>query len=202
MKAFQIGRTNVVGPWPNMTPPIRGGPLDEQDILTSCDAELPAAAFAASRGRSTGFLDIETETDTESESVVSSILRTRTRSSSPPPSSTTSVSDLSDSLPPKCPVNIIDWAIEQDLDKCLRDYPSVDPQVQQSIVRRYRQLHQTIIDEGLYECRYTEYMKEIARYTTLFALFLGLLRNGWYLTSAVFLGLFWVCLSSHQFQHA
>ena len=31
------------------------------------------------------------------------------------------------------------------------------------------------------------------RYTSLFVMFLFALRQEWYMTSAVFLGLFWVC---------
>lgn len=198
-----------MGPWTNMTPPIRGGFHHEEQaqppavVLDLVDDGIgtfdgptvdgDGLHYRISRGRNTGFLDAEPETD--NESVVSSVLRTRGSSVSPPPSSVTSVSDLSDALPPKCPVKFIDWAIDQGVEKAIRDYPSLDMQTQQAIALRYRQLHQTIIDDGLYECRYIEYFKELARYTTLFTLFAALFYNGWTLTSAVFLGMFWVCLN-------
>lgn len=206
MKAFRIGR-KPHGPWINMTPPIRGG-LDHQqpaviDLGETTSLETQIAAAVDGDGDSQGLHyrvsrglrlpDSETETDTES--VASSTLRTRDSSTSPPPSSVTSVSDVSEGLPPKCPVKFVDWAVDQGVEKALQDYPSLDIQTQQAIKRRYRQLHQTIIDDGLYECRYTEYMKELARYTTLFVLSMGFLYHGWYMTSAVFLGLFWVCLT-------
>lgn len=99
------------------------------------------------------------------------------------------------SPPTNCPVKYTDWAVQQGVEKGLRDYPSLDPKVQQRVVNRYRALHQQIRDEGLYNCRYVEYGKEMLRYTTLFACFLFALHHGWYMTSAVFLGLFWVSAS-------
>ncbi|CAK7568558.1 MAG: hypothetical protein SEPTF4163_006553 [Sporothrix epigloea] len=82
-------------------------------------------------------------------------------------------------------------------------YPSVDPARQQAIVQRYRSLHQRVQDEGWYECPYREYAKEMARYTTLFVLFLVALRAGWYISSAVFLGLFWhqIMFTAHDAGH-
>ncbi len=77
-----------------------------------------------------------------------------------------------------------------------RDNPSLDPEVQAAIQRDYRALHEQIKAEGLYQCRYSEYAKESVRYGMLFAAFAGFLYCKWYLTSAIFLGLFWVC-SSH-----
>ncbi|UKZ52671.1 hypothetical protein TrVGV298_006452 [Trichoderma virens] len=75
--------------------------------------------------------------------------------------------------------------------------------VQQGVVNRYRALHQQIRDEGLYNCRYVEYGKEMLRYTTLFMCFLFALRHGWYMTSAVFLGLFWhqIMFTAHDAGH-
>lgn len=85
------------------------------------------------------------------------------------------------------------WAVQLGVDRGVRDYPSVDPAVQQDIVEKYRIMHDKVRDEGLYDCPYVEYGKEICRYLTLFSLFLTFLHNEWYITSAVFLGLFWVC---------
>jgi delta8-fatty-acid desaturase len=58
----------------------------------------------------------------------------------------------------------------------------------------YRALHQQIKDEGLYQCRYSEYGKECIRYAAFFGAFLYLLHIQWYMSSAVMLGVFWVCL--------
>lgn len=74
----------------------------------------------------------------------------------------------------------------------LRDNPSLDPETQRAITREYRALHEKVKDMGLYQCRYQEYGKELIRYSLLFGAFLYLLRAEWYLTSAIFLGMFWV----------
>ena len=91
------------------------------------------------------------------------------------------------------PEEYTDWAVQQGKYLDIRDYPSLEPCVQEKIVEKYRALHQQIQDEGLYDCPYLQYGKEIARYLTLFGLFLLFLSWSWYLTSACFLGLFWVC---------
>lgn len=90
------------------------------------------------------------------------------------------------------PAEYLSMLEQNDDDQCIRDYPSVDPLVQQDIMHKYRQLHQQLRDEGLYECRYSEYGKEMIRYSMLFAAFIVALRSGWYITSAIFLGGFWV----------
>ncbi|KAK5147593.1 hypothetical protein LTR04_000801 [Oleoguttula sp. CCFEE 6159] len=93
--------------------------------------------------------------------------------------------------------------MQKELLNDLRDYPSLSPETQRSITRKYQQLHQTAKDEGFYDCPYIEYGKEIARYSTLFALFIVALRAEWYITSAVFLGLFWhqVMFTAHDAGH-
>jgi delta8-fatty-acid desaturase len=76
----------------------------------------------------------------------------------------------------------------------IRDNPSLDVATQKAITDDYRALHQRFKDEGLYQCRYSEYGKECIRYSALFIAFGYFLYTRWYMTSAVFLGLFWVCL--------
>jgi delta8-fatty-acid desaturase len=85
------------------------------------------------------------------------------------------------------------WAVEQDIDRDLSEYPSLEPDVQQDITRKYRALHQKVEDMGYYDCPYIEYGKECIRYITLFTGFIVLLRYGWYTASAICLGVFWVC---------
>ena len=74
----------------------------------------------------------------------------------------------------------------------LRENPSIDPETQQQILLDYRELHEQIKAEGLYKCNYSAYGYESIRYATLFGSFAFLLYHQWYLTSALFLGLFWV----------
>jgi len=84
---------------------------------------------------------------------------------------------------------------EREIEEGVRDNPSLDVETQNAIIMNYRALHQQIKDEGLYQCRYSEYGKESIRYGLLFAGFAVFLYMRWYMTSAVFLGLFWVCSS-------
>lgn len=82
---------------------------------------------------------------------------------------------------------------EQEIAEGLANNPSVDAETQRIIVHEYRALHQQIKDEGLYKCHYINYDKECIRYGLLFAAFMYLLHIKYYLTSSIFLGLFWVC---------
>lgn len=96
-----------------------------------------------------------------------------------------------------------DYLMQQDIERDLKVYPSVDPIVQEEISRKYRILHQKVQDGGFYACPYIEYAKEMSRYLTLFTGFLVFLRYEWYMTSAVFLGLFWhqIMFTAHDAGH-
>lgn len=83
--------------------------------------------------------------------------------------------------------------MQHEVGRDLEDYPSLEPAVQLDIARKYRVMHQKVHDMGYYNCHYVEYAKEIARYLTLFTLSMVTLRYEWYMISAAFLGLFWVC---------
>ncbi|KAF1345514.1 fatty acid desaturase-domain-containing protein [Delphinella strobiligena] len=83
-------------------------------------------------------------------------------------------------------------AIEQrEIDEGIAAWPSLDAETQRNITLEYRALHEQVKLHGLYNCRYSEYGKEMIRYSILFTAFLVLLRAEWYLTSAIFLGMFW-----------
>lgn len=210
-----------MGPWPNRTPPIRGGvfPAAEatqpSEINTAGDLHVsdtvarrvPSILInvddAAYQAWSSS-LAPPSPTNT-SASVGSFSRRSRGGSTSEGSSDdTTDASSVdSDSEPTsKRPLTLAEalthpdkwteWAIQQGEHKDLSEYPSVDVAVQQEITAKYMDLHQKVQDLGLYKCRYIEYGKEMVRYSALFALFLYTLHNGWYIVSACFLGLFWV----------
>lgn len=94
-------------------------------------------------------------------------------------------------------------AIQEAVDADIAKYPSLDAATQHNITLKFRELHQRVRDEGYYDCRYVEYAKEMARYTTLFCLFLYFLRKEWYATSASFLGLWWhqIMFTAHDAGH-
>lgn len=168
-----------MGPWINMTPPIRGGPYQQPQHRQPA-VILPTSDLGGSslHDKSSSLHHRATGASSKSGGVA-------------PPRSSTSDS-AAPAAHPESREDFIQWAIDQDIEKCLRDYPSLELDVQQDIAFKYRQLHQRVIDEGLYQCRYSQYGKELCRYTALFAGFLAFLHYGWYTTSAVFLGVFWV----------
>ena len=244
MKAFRIGR-KPMGPWPNMTPPIRRAtqvhhsvnipdlsaeavrfdeekrisgvfaPAAAEDTIAESDAPagfddhvpcpsqgLPTLTLTDSAG-SEGSVDDEKQclqTSCQYELTSCSRRTSSTNGSTTPqrPSSAhTNENEKADLLPRTLkrlsPDEYTSWAIQQGKHLDIRNYPSLDQPVQQAITEKYMKLHDQIVDEGLYKCRYIEYAKEMVRYTTLFALSMTALYHSWYLTSAVFLGLFWVC---------
>jgi len=83
---------------------------------------------------------------------------------------------------------------QKEIDNDIRDYPSLDADTQRAIIFDYRALHEKIKSEGFYDCRYSEYGKDCIRFAVLFSIFIFFLQAKWYLTSACFLGLFWVWL--------
>lgn len=169
MKCFRIGR-KPPGVWANMTPPIRGGVFRKEE--SSCESkveDLPEKVPEMG----------ELEKMVEAEGI-----RRRT----PPITEPMSEKDAGAASPPR----YTDVAMQQEVEKDIQDYPPIEEEVQQQIIRKYRALHQQARDQGLYDCPYLEYGKEIVRYSLLFAGFLTALHHEWYMTSAVLLGLFWV----------
>ena len=216
MGAYRIGRVHL--PWTNYTPPIRGGVFrkyqDEEESISSEDDEgLSLGSKSASLNSSTSSLELTPGGDSKSDfaplipatikaaaiygntsndddlshrrafkattdtHVYPALKHTKTRSSSVHLSPTAYTAQT----------------IQTEVDNDLRDYPSLDEETQRNITLKYQALHQLVKDGGFYDCRYSEYGKEAIRYSLLFATFLVTLHYGWYLTSACFLGLFWVC---------
>ncbi|EAQ83709.1 hypothetical protein CHGG_10113 [Chaetomium globosum CBS 148.51] len=176
MKAFRIGR-KPPGIWTNKTPPIRGG-------LYQKEATTPPSATATP--------------DTSNVDSVDSVQE---------PQYVWRVSDDPASAGKKVfagdAAAYTDWVEKQEIKQDLTDYPSLDPEVQEGIARKYRALHQRVHDEGFYNCPYIAYGKEMARYTILFTASIVALRYGWYVTSAFFLGLFWhqIMFTAHDAAH-
>jgi delta8-fatty-acid desaturase len=82
--------------------------------------------------------------------------------------------------------------MREEIAKDILSNPSLDLETQAAITHEYQLLHERIKNEGYYECRYREYGKESIRYCLLFGTFFFLLKAKWFLTSACFLGMFWV----------
>ena len=210
MGAFRIGR-KPTGPWTNMIPPIRRTPAGtEPDPLSEA---IPSVSLQQASDASPTVVFRKTATAAgldDRDGAPLSATTSHTASSVASDDVSTSHDSGYNSydevdadgrrlkistISHKCPVKYTDWAIQQEIDLNLKDYPSLDPLVQQNITKRYRLLHQQVKDEGLYDCRYLQYGKEMIRYSIIFASFLFALRHEWYMTSAVLLGAFWVSSS-------
>ncbi|KAL8915524.1 MAG: hypothetical protein Q9171_000089 [Xanthocarpia ochracea] len=205
MAAFQVGR--IEGRWQNFLPPVQGGifrPYGYQDQQLNQFEDL-----------------VESDQDTASESTSapdspifdlldgSGVPRSRVQKSGwLRQSSSVSSMSSAESLEPLEPkdtsrLSLMDARTQKEIDLDLDKYPALDPVTQDDIARRYRQLNQIIHAQGLYQCKYTDYLIESCRYALLFALCLLFLRLGWYATSGLFLGLFWhqLVFTAHDAGH-
>lgn len=204
MKRYRIGR--IAEPWVNFEPPIRGGTYREHTEVNESD---PEDTDDRSDNWSSSLESYNSST-TSLDSILDASLKDRASSSasdtsslsqdsSPKTSSARAVRCRSRTLKAQAegnafpsPETYIASAEQQEIDNDIRHYPSLDAKTQLEITKKYQALHQRVKDGGFYDCRYAEYGKEMIRYTVLFAAFLVCLRIGWYMTSASFLGLFWV----------
>lgn len=201
MACFQIGR--VDGPWRNFLPPIQGGKFrsysDEDEQPDQIDGAYDSDQASASEDSSvpgTPLFDAVEQSASRSR-------RTRTLGLHQS-SSLSSISSVELPILKQAPkLSHMDSRTQQEIKLDLEKYPPLDHVTQDHIIRRYRQLDQKIHLEGLYQCRYTDYLVDISRYVLLFSLCLLFLHLGWYGTSGLFLGLFWhqLVFTAHDAGH-
>ncbi|KAH7133180.1 fatty acid desaturase-domain-containing protein [Dactylonectria estremocensis] len=190
MKAYRIGRKQ--GTWVNRTPPIRGGVYVKQTPIVDSDTEEDSADDGVSQVSSVCSCGLVHKDVSHKDG------KDGLRHRGPCPIQTQGPNQK-----PSAHTIVANAAIEREIQKDLNIYPSLDPLVQEDIARKYQILHQQITDAGLYDCPYIDYGKEMIRYTILFTTFAVLLSYGWYLTSAIFLGLFWhqIMFTAHDGGH-
>ncbi len=221
MKAFRIGR-KPTGPWSNMTPPIRATSTTDPSIASAPSAEAaPAHAekhildqgvvesvavdsvggAAALSEKSASCLQTSSQLKPTSCSRRPSPNGAVTMPLLPPPAIIDEKALEAARLLPRgrkhmTPEQYTQWAMQQQRETDMDEYPSLDHDIQLAITEKYMKLHEQVDAQGLYECPYLEYAKEMARYTTLFAISMFALYKAWYIVSAVFLGFFWVSFLS------
>lgn len=105
-------------------------------------------------------------------------------------SSTSSVSSVADEQVSDGQA-FLDARTKELLDFDLNKYPSLDPNTQDEIVRKYRLLGSQIRAAGLYNCDYFAYSYDLGRCVFLLAMMIFCVRNGWYGFSGMFMGIFW-----------
>lgn len=214
MNTYRIGR--IDGPWTNFTPPIRGGVFREDGdnahagTDTEGDTDTDWSSDSPSINSSTTSLSqVDDEDDGESTSINAFPTKDLKRSSSfLKPSDRAvkhrcNISNVHQSVAPtpESSTQTLREAytssiLQKEIEDNIKRSPSLDQEVQRKIALKYRRLHHRVKKEGFYNCNYVEYGKELIRYSFLFAMFAVCLRAEWYMTSAAFLGLFWVATSS------
>ena len=198
MNKFQIGR--IEGDWLNFRPPIHGGvfrPYVEDENEDSCLEEQQGSAEGHYRSASPASSDCS---DDRGFLLDPSIRRRK--GGSYDGSLASSISSLSEDEK-NDDKNQLATQAAKDLEFDLTKYPSLDQETQKHIVMKYRRLDQRIRKEGLYQCCYSSYMIELARYLTFLFTSLYLLHLGWYKLSALFLGIFWhqITFTAHDSGH-
>lgn len=193
MERYQIGR--IEGLWINFVPPIQGGKFrSEEELLelrTARKTDSTSEQDSSSAHTSTSSSPIFEPADKPT-----SAMRQRNHTHLPRTSSASSMSsvELTDlQKPPR--MSVMDARTQREIDVDKATYPSLDPETQDQIVQKYRKLEERIQAEGLYQCRYWSYGIECIRYVFFFGMFLVLLKLGWYMSSAFFLGVLWHQLS-------
>ncbi|KAK4159638.1 putative fatty acid desaturase [Cladorrhinum sp. PSN259] len=228
MEKYRIGR--IEGRWKNFLPPIQGGRFRARvqegavEVEQEDESGRLAAEFVPTRG--TVPLTARSESgggedkSTRSPSPVfdhhhhhhhhqdDGGLRNRTKTEGLSGSaSSTSLSSVDDSesgqQKPVDGMAHLDILTKKEIKLDLEKYPPVDQDTQEVIVEKYRQLHKRVKAAGLYDCDYKAYAIEGTRYSIFFGLFLTFLKWGWYLPSAVFLGVFWhqLVFTAHDAGH-
>ena len=173
MRRYRIGR--IEGRWENLIPPIQ--------LEISGKGEI---------------VDPVTKDDDSPEENGSPMYRHRCTGSGTLDSAASGVSSNGDDS-----MAHLDAVTREKINLDLETYPALDAATQDAIVAKYRHLYGRIVAEGLFECNYSAYGIELCRYSVLFGLMLLFLHWGWYVTSAVFMGIFWhqMSFSAHDAGH-
>ncbi|GLI75481.1 hypothetical protein PoHVEF18_003735 [Penicillium ochrochloron] len=191
MLSYQIGR--IEGTWSNFLPPIQGGkfrPYSEH----ACSGEED--------------LSIRDNSSSESSIPPSPIFdavdsKSTIRRKNPSPctdSSATSTPPNEDDEPRP---HFLDARTREEIVFDTTKYPSLDTAIQESIKRKYRDLNERMLAEGLFDCNYMSYFIECCRYTLFASLSYFFLRLGWWAMSGFWLGCLWhqLVFTAHDAGH-
>lgn len=192
MQRYQIGR--IEGRWKNYRPPIQGGTFRkyaEGESLADDENDADATSTSDSSRSPSPVFDEDNPMLRER--------RTRSVNRATSTSSNSSIMGVEE----QDRLSFLNIKTKEELDLDLVKYPSLDPAIQEEIVYKYRLLNDRIRAQGLYNCNYSAYGWELVRYSFLFAMVLLCLREGWFGTSGLFLGLFWhqLVFTAHDAGH-
>ena len=188
MYKYQIGR--IEGQWQDFVPPIQGGQFrknaeivaqrqvhviddDQPDSSEDEGSEEPSPVFEPSEHRT------------------ASVRRRRGSNGAASESSATSLETLELDGTPVAVKPSENDRTQQELQRDLDVFPSLDPATQANIIEKYRQLDERIKAERLYDCNYSAYLIEAIRYSLLAYLSYFFLQKQWFALSGAFLGMLW-----------
>ena len=197
MMVFQIGKIN--DRWSNLVPPIQGGKFEnlvDADVHSENESLDGTSSSSSTTPPDSPLFDRTDDSRRRNFRIFSDLRET---------SSSSSLSSIEyiDKASSSTESSVLADFTRQEIISDLARYPSLDPDTQGDIVRKYRVLHDRIRSEGLYQCNYGSYFLEICRYIFLFSMCLGCLKWGWYGTSGLFLGMFWhqLVFTAHDAGH-
>ncbi|KAG5656103.1 hypothetical protein KAF25_008979 [Fusarium avenaceum] len=185
---YRIGR--VEGTWENFLPPIQGGVYRTREEMERINSENNTNNDQDSSAPSTRVpspvFDEETSEGVRQRKADTN--KDGARASSV--SSTSSVEEVElDGM------SYLDTITREHIKIDLDKYPPPDKETQAKVAMKYRELHQNVYDNGLYNCNYKAYAIECVRYTALAVGSVFCLRYEWYALSAFLLGFLWHQLS-------
>ncbi|UPK89495.1 hypothetical protein LCI18_000430 [Fusarium solani-melongenae] len=196
MLRYRIGR--IEGPWTNFVPPIQGGTFRTREEIEQAaenhEAHKDTSSSApSSRVPSPVFDDDDTQGLRQRPSS-----KDKKGARAPSISSTSTVDETEmDGM------SYLDTITREHISLDLDKYPNPDEETQAHINVKYRELHQRIYDEGLYDCNYWAYGRECCRYIGLFTGSMLCLRYEWYTLSAFLMGAMWhqLVFTAHDAGH-
>ena len=187
MQKYTIGK--IEGQWTDFVPPIQGGKFRTEEEHEATSAEEGEADKAQDSSASSQ----EPSPVFEAAEHKRTVRRRRRSSAGASESSATSLETLAIGEPALQTKKSYpaDERTQQEIDHDLEVYPSLDQETQTTIIQKYTELDEKLRARGLYNCNYTAYAFEVARYSLLGSLAYYFLQQQWYILSAAFLGMFW-----------
>ncbi|CAL3963903.1 hypothetical protein PZA11_001394 [Diplocarpon coronariae] len=199
MLGYQIG--TVLDKWVNVTPPIqrvsRSLPAKlVEDEIPSIQVHDEASSVLSRSSSASSVRDIGSSS---SSCILDDAYPMRRRRAASPASFATSISEDSDlDEDEKAPAEP-----EPEPDLRQDDGAPGDEEQLADITDSFRGLVAKLESRGLYHCNYWAYAGDVSRVALNFSIMLCLLRAGWYLTSAIFMGCFWhqLVFTAHDAGH-
>ncbi|RCI11154.1 hypothetical protein L249_7493 [Ophiocordyceps polyrhachis-furcata BCC 54312] len=201
MLRYRIGIVDA-SVWKNFIPPIQGGTFRSVAEMGEVAA---SPSYSSSDVDSTkgGGLGSSISTDSRSPSPIFDVdgrklLRRRPVDQQPEPSSQNMDDDDDDDG-----LSYLDSITREHISLDVDKYPASDVETQARILEKYRALHQTVHDQGLYQCDAMAYAFDCARYVAFFLLMLVCVGSGQYALGGVFLGFMWhqLVFAAHDAGH-